>query len=351
MDIIKHISKYNHKVASVDRIKYIVIHYCGSLGSAKQQVEYFAAANRGASAHYFVDFNGDIYQSVEDKDIAWHCGSKTYRHPACRNSNSLGIEMCCKTTGSPQRADEKWYFEDATVKATVELTKELMKKYNIPANNVVRHYDVTGKCCPAPYVYNKGKHTWEEFKKLIGGIIISDKKADVPDDSKVIWNYLYDECGFNEYAVAGIMGNFYAESGLKSTNLQNSFNKRFNLTDEEYTSQVDSGVYSKERFIKDSAGYGLAQWTYWSRKYGLYEFAKNKKRSSIGNLRMQLEYFWYEVSSNKALYSALKESKSVREASNIMLHSYEKPADQSVAVENKRASYGDTFYKLYAKNG
>lgn len=347
MNVIKHISEFNHKPSSVSRIKYIVIHYCGSLGSAKQQVEYFAAGNRNASAHYFVDFNGDVYQSVEDKNIAWHCGAKKYRHPVCRNANSLGIEMCCKTLGSPQKADEHWYFEDATVKAATELTKELMKKYNVPASNVLRHYDVTGKCCPAPYVFNSGKHTWKEFQNAINtGAPI---KENTTDDAKTIWDYLRDECGLNEYATAGIMGNLYAESGLKSTNLQNSFNAKLNLTDEEYTKQVDSGVYPKEKFIRDSAGYGLAQWTYWSRKYGLYEFCHNKKRSSIGDLRMQLEYFWYEVSCSSALLKTLNESKSVLEASNAILHVYEKPADQSKAVETKRASYGDTFYKLYAK--
>ena len=121
------------------------------------------------------------------------------------------------------------------------------------------------------------------------------------------------------------------------------------MTDKEYTDAVDSGKYPSEKFIRDSAGYGLAQWTYWSRKYNLYEFAKNKKKSSIGNLRMQLEFFWMEVNANKNLLSKLKNATSILEASNAMLHIYEKPADQSAAVEAKRASYGETFYKLYAK--
>lgn len=89
---------------SVDRIKYIVIHYVGALGGAKENCQYFASKYLGASAHYFVGFNGEIYQSVEDGDIAWHCGASTYKHAECRNTNSIGIEMCVRNKGS-QTAD------------------------------------------------------------------------------------------------------------------------------------------------------------------------------------------------------------------------------------------------------
>lgn len=172
--VTKLISKYNFTADNTSRIKYIVIHYVGAVGSAKANCEYFAAANRGASAHYFVDHNGDIYQSVEDANQAWHCGCTptnglTYKHPECRNKNSIAIELCCRTTGSSSSVDSSWYFEDATVLSAIELTKELMAKYNIPADHVIRHYDVNGKVCPAPYVYNKGKHTWDEFKAAISG--------------------------------------------------------------------------------------------------------------------------------------------------------------------------------------
>ena len=355
MNVYKKISKFNFSPGGIGRIKYIVIHYCGSLGDAKQQVEYFAGGNRGASAHYFVGHKGDVWQSVEDANVAWHCGSKKYQHPACRNANSLGIELCCKTTGSPKNADENWYFEDATIEAAIELVKDLMKKYHVPSSNVLRHYDVTGKCCPAPFVYNKGKHTWDEFiEKIIGKnlatVSVLPKTVDVnkKDDSEIIWDYLIKECKLNEYAAAGIMGNLYAESGLKSTNLQNSYEKKFGLSDEEYTKSVDEGTYLKETFIHDKAGYGLAQWTYWSRKQGLYEFTK-EKGVSIGDLIMQLEYFWKEICSKPSLKLRLQNAKSIREASNIMLHDYERPADQSKGVENKREAFSRTFYKLYTK--
>lgn len=154
---------------SVGRIKYIVIHYVGALGGAKANCQYYASKYIGASAHYFVGFDGEIWQSVPDEDIAWHCGASSYKHAECRNANSIGIELCVRTKGS-QAADSKdWYFEDATVKAAIELTKYLMQKYGVPASNVIRHYDVTGKICPNPYVYNTTKHTWDAFKKAIAG--------------------------------------------------------------------------------------------------------------------------------------------------------------------------------------
>ena len=168
------ISKYNFNAGNISRIKYIVIHYVGGVAGAKQNCEYFSKADLGASAHFFVGHDGEIWQSVEIKNIAWHCGSKTgYKHPSCRNANSIGIELCCKTTGDPTKADANWYFTDATVQAAIELTKQLMDEYNIPAENVIRHYDVTGKTCPAPFVFNSGKHTWDQFKRAISSTTVS----------------------------------------------------------------------------------------------------------------------------------------------------------------------------------
>lgn len=167
MQINKLLTPYNHNLGTADRIKYIVIHYVGALGGAKANCQYYAGGNRGASAHYFVDFDGSIWQSVEDQNIAWHCGAKSYIHPECRNTNSIGIEMCVRNQGSQADTSRDWYFEDATVEAAIQLTKKLMQKYNINADHVIRHYDVTGKICPNPYVYNEGKHTWNAFKAAL----------------------------------------------------------------------------------------------------------------------------------------------------------------------------------------
>jgi hypothetical protein len=99
---------------------------------------------------------------------------------------------------------------------------------------------------------------------------------------KKIWSF-FKGAGMNDYGVAGLMGNLYAESGLSPTNLQNSYNKKLKMTDEQYTKAVDNGSY--KNFIKDSAGYGLAQWTYWSRKQNLLTYAQ-KTEKSIGDLDM-----------------------------------------------------------------
>ena len=103
-----------------------------------------------------------------------------------------------------------------------------------------------------------------------------------------IWNYLIAR-GLSKCGAAGLMGNIYAESALKPTNLQNSFEKKLGYTDESYTAAVDSGSYGN--FVKDSAGYGLCQWTFWSRKQNLLEFARAAGKS-IGDLEMQLDFLF-----------------------------------------------------------
>jgi len=160
----------------VRRIKYIVIHYFGSLGSAKSVANYFASAYRGASAHYALDEGSVVYQSVEDEDIAWHCGtSGTYFHAECRNSNSIGIEVRpykIDTSRSAYASDTDWYFTEEIIDNLVIFVKYLMAKYNIDADHVIRHYDVTHKYCPRPYMgddvntYHKvsGNVMWARFK-------------------------------------------------------------------------------------------------------------------------------------------------------------------------------------------
>lgn len=124
MDIKKLLTPYNYNAGTEDRIKYIVIHYVGALGGAEASCKYYAGADREASAHYFVDFDGSIWQSVENKNIAWHCGAKAYVHPECRNGNSLGIEMCVRNKGSQAHTNRDWYFEDATVQTAITLTPD-----------------------------------------------------------------------------------------------------------------------------------------------------------------------------------------------------------------------------------
>jgi len=160
-----------------------------------------------------------------------------------------------------------------------------------------------------------------------------------------IWNYLLSKIS-NKFGVAGLMGNLFAESGLKPNNLQNSYEKSLGYTDDTYTEAVDSNKY--KNFVNDKAGYGLVQWTYWSRKQNLLNFA-NQKKKSIGDLEMQLDFLMSELTNGySSVLKDLKNAKSVLDASNSVLKNFERPADQSTAVQNKRASYGQTYYDKYA---
>ena len=109
--------------------------------------------------------------------------------------------------------------------------------------------------------------------------------------ASTIWSFFKGK-GLNDFAIAGIMGNLNAESALKPTNLQNSYQSKLGYTDDTYTAAVDSGAYTN--FVKDCAGYGLAQWTYWSRKQALLDYARSVGKS-IGDLTMQLEFMWKEM--------------------------------------------------------
>ncbi|SFR78736.1 peptidoglycan recognition protein family protein [Anaeromicropila populeti] len=162
LNIVKNLTAVNRTVKDSRFINYIVIHWVGSVSTAKNNSLYFKNINRNASAHYFVD-DISIYQVVEDKNVAWHCGGNrllsgggTY-HTICTNSNSLGIEMCLDTVG---------HVSDMTIQNTAELVQYLMNKYSISTNNVIRHYDVTGKQCPGAYIKEE---RWEWLKSVLIG--------------------------------------------------------------------------------------------------------------------------------------------------------------------------------------
>lgn len=164
-------------------------------------------------------------------------------------------------------------------------------------------------------------------------------------DEKTIWNFLMVHID-NEYGVAGLMGNLYAESALRSNNLQQSYETKLGYNDATYTAAVDNGSY--DNFVKDAAGYGLAQWTYWSRKQAMLEFHQSKKKS-IGDLQTQLEFLIKELSgSYKGVWSDLKNATSILDASNSVLLKFERPANQGESVQKKRAEYGQKYYDKYA---
>ncbi len=226
MKINQLLTPYNFTTGTTQRIKYIVIHYVGATGGAEANCKYYAAQNRGASAHYFVGFNGEIWQAVEDKNIAWHCGGKKYAntkggtyHGICTNVNSIGIEMCVRNRGSQANDSRDWYFENATVKATIELTKELMQKYGILEDCVIRHYDVTGKICPNPYVMDETE--WKQFKAAIGTPQAADswKKDEVSTTPKIESAKSRNTQLFGTYTVTASGLHIRSGSGLNKSSL------------------------------------------------------------------------------------------------------------------------------------
>ncbi|HCT64215.1 MAG TPA: N-acetylmuramoyl-L-alanine amidase [Lachnospiraceae bacterium] len=172
--------KSNFTVGRTKPIQYIVIHYTANNGDTAQgNANYFNSADRNASAHYFVDEN-EIYQVVKDSDTALHCGASKYIHAYCRNNNSIGIEMCSRKDSAGN-----YYIKEETIKNAIEITMFLMKKYGVPIGNILRHYDVTGKNCPEPFVRNE--NLWQQFKEGLGDdemvetskIIINGKEVEV----------------------------------------------------------------------------------------------------------------------------------------------------------------------------
>lgn len=161
-----------------------------------------------------------------------------------------------------------------------------------------------------------------------------------------IWNYLA-AAGLTDCGVARLMGNLQAESGLAPTNLQNAYEAKLGYTDATYTAAVDSGAYTN--FAKDSAGYGLAQWTYSTRKAALLAYAKAAGKS-VGDLETQLAFLLQELQKSfPAVLSALKTAKTIQAASDSVLLNFERPADTSQTVKDRRVQFGQTFYDKFAK--
>lgn len=165
------------------------------------------------------------------------------------------------------------------------------------------------------------------------------------NNEQKIWNYLKSK-GLNDYGISGLMGNIFAESGLNPMNLQNTYEESLKYSDEEYCKAVDNSTYTN--FVQDKAGWGLCQWTFWSRKENLLKFAQ-ASRKSIGDLEMQLDFLWKELSeSYKSVLNVLKTATSVLEASNVVLLNFERPAKRDEEVQNKRAKFGQVYFDKYA---
>lgn len=193
MNIVKRTSIV-HTTAKKNRsIDYIVMHYTAGVtskaGSAIGTATYFSTTDREVSSDFTVDDTTVVQYNPDIRNrYTWHCGGSKYAtkggsfYGKCTNSNSIGIEVCStNSTGKMQNANDKSYsFTAAAVKTTEELVKQLMKEYNIPADHVIRHYDVTGKPCPGIIGWNLDSGSeaeWNKFKAAISGVNASSAKG------------------------------------------------------------------------------------------------------------------------------------------------------------------------------
>lgn len=149
-------------------IKYLVIHDTGNTSKgadAEAHFRYLQTATRYGSAHYYLD-DKQIIQTIGDSLVAWSIGDKwgyannPNRIKDALNSNSLSVELCINSDIDKAKA----------YKNLVELTKNLMKKFNISSDRVIRHFDATGKMCPGSWSGNNWAKWWqfkEDIKKPI----------------------------------------------------------------------------------------------------------------------------------------------------------------------------------------
>ena len=186
----------NYRAGRTQPVRYIVMHYTANNGdTAKNNCDYYhRVGGLQASAHYFCDEHGAM-QSVRECDTAWHCGARAYWHPECRNGNSIGIEMC-----SRKRDDGSYYIKPETVANAAALAREIMQRYGIDTDHVLRHYDVTGKRCPMPWVDDPAQ--WTAFKDML-----TQKNTTTveEDDDMVRYSKIEDVPGWAQDTVRALM--------------------------------------------------------------------------------------------------------------------------------------------------
>lgn len=188
----------NYQRGRAQPVSFLVFHYVGATGGARNNAKYYHDRVLKISAHYFVGHASEgaaIWQSVDEGDTAWHCGRSDgkYKHPTCRNANSIGIEMCCH-----QDTSGGWYIDEATMATAAELGREIMARYGIPLENVLRHYDVTGKLCPRPLIDEdkwaafkarlEDTMTQEQFNAMMDIYLAQSREKPVSDWAKNTWD-------------------------------------------------------------------------------------------------------------------------------------------------------------------
>ena len=210
--------KYNFSSRNGEKIKYISIHDTGNKRRGADAEAHFTLHNRGdrgASAHYFVD-DKQILRIIKDEHKSWHCGDGKGKY-GIRNQNSIGIEMCINSDGDFNK----------TYLNTLKLTKYLMEKYNIPLENVVRHYDASRKICPNIWKENNWEK-WNKFKEDLKNIGREEK--DYRNTITLLYENLFnrepDSEGLNYWNEQLNLGLTYGDM-LKAMGESEEFNEKY----------------------------------------------------------------------------------------------------------------------------
>ena len=136
----------------LEGVRNIVIHYVGNPGStAQQNRDYYASRSSDVSSHFVIGLKGEIIQC-----IPLHEKSSASNH---RNKDTISIEVC--------HPDESGKFTDAAYQSLVKLTAWLLDVCDLDSDDVIRHYDITGKQCPLYFVTHED--AWKKFLQAVDG--------------------------------------------------------------------------------------------------------------------------------------------------------------------------------------
>lgn len=336
----------------------ITIHCAVGQLSVETLGSIFAPTSRKASSQYGVGFDGRIGMYCEEKNRSW-CSSSS-----ANDQRAITIEVACDPY-APYTVNSTAY--SALIKLVADICKrngisDLKWKGDktligqVSKQNMTAHRWFASTACPGDYLYSHEAEIAEEVNKLLGAVtpepipdIPAVPTADPGDpntNAKKLWDLFKSKIG-NEYGVAGLLGNLKGESNCMPNNLQNTYESKLGYTDKTYTEAVDNRTY--KNFVNDKAGYGLVQWTFWSFKQELFDYAVSQNKS-ICDLTMQAEFLCNQLKRDfkSSVWDVLVNAKSVREASDAVLLKFERPADQSESVRQKRAEYGTEYYNQFA---
>ena len=159
------------------------------------------------------------------------------------------------------------------------------------------------------------------------------------NNEETIWFTLIGIYGYSPEGAAAIMGNWYCESGLMPNNAENTYNTSSGLSDEQITEMIDSGEISRDSFANTAYGYGLAQWTYWSRKEAMYDYMKGSGLS-IADLGGQIGFANTEMK-NLNCYGELTDKDKTRDdiyhLTEVYHDEYERSAGRNIDARAQAA--------------